>query len=89
MGQRRKKRPEFELPAILIETISNYLGPTETNKLTSAQAQALMAAASSCAYRVGQIISLEHPLDFLGDEEQEPNGDDTPSGAEDVHARPA
>lgn len=97
MGTRRKKRPEFELPAILIETISNYLGPTLTNGLTSDQAQALMTEASACAAKVGQIINLEEEpevtcagfTDAQPAQSAEPNGGEPPSGAEDVQTRPA
>ncbi len=57
MGTRKKKRPEFELPAVLIEAIQEYLGPAAVNKLTSDQATELMSAANSCAGEVGLIIA--------------------------------
>lgn len=64
MGTRKKKRPEFELPALLIEAIQDYLGPAEVNKLTSDQAMELMSSATSCASEVGKI--LEGPTDASG-----------------------
>lgn len=56
MGTRKKKRPEFELPSVLIEAIQEYLGPTEVNKLTSAQATELMKIANDAAGLVGIVI---------------------------------
>jgi hypothetical protein len=61
MGTRKKKRPEFELPAALIETIQDYLGPAVVNKLSSDQATELMSEATSCAAGVGRVLEGETP----------------------------
>jgi hypothetical protein len=61
MGTRKKKRPEFELPPVIIEAIQEYLGPAEVNKLTSDQASELMTIASSTAAEVGRVIEGETP----------------------------
>lgn len=61
MGTRKKKRPEFELPAILIEAVQDYLGPAVVNKLTSEQAKDLMAVANECAAEVGAVLAPTEP----------------------------
>ncbi len=61
MGTRKKKRPEFELPAIIIEAISDYLGPTAVNKLRPDQATHLMNVAGYCAGKVGEILETDEP----------------------------
>ena len=61
MGTRKKKRPEFELPAILIEAIQGYLQPAGVNKLTSDQATEHMTAATDCAAMVGRILEGDTP----------------------------
>jgi hypothetical protein len=71
MGSKRK-RAEFELPSVLIEAISGYLGPAAVNRLTTEQAHALMTEATACAARVGEILNLKESHD---EEEPEPNGD--------------
>lgn len=61
MGTRKKKRPEFELPAVIIEAIQEYLGPAAVNKLTSDQAMELMSTATSCASEVGRVLEGDTP----------------------------
>ena len=61
MGTRKKKRPEFELPNVLIEAIQEYLGPTAVNNLRNDQAVHLMSVANYCAGKVGEILESDEP----------------------------
>lgn len=56
---RKKKRPEFELPAVLIAATQEYLGTGTVNKLSADQASRLMAVMNYAASQVGFV--LEQP----------------------------
>lgn len=54
---RKKKRPEFELPTILVSAVQEYLGPTDVNKLRPDQAAEIMSICSYAASKVGEAIT--------------------------------
>lgn len=56
MGTRAKKRPEFELPAVLIKAIEEYFGQRAINKLSSAQATKIADICNDTAGAIGQIF---------------------------------
>lgn len=60
MGKRRKKRPEFELPAILIAVVQDYFGQRQVNKLTSLQANAIARICHEAAGGIGKIVEDKH-----------------------------
>lgn len=60
MGTRKKKRIEFDLPSLLIETVTRYLGPTRTDQLSTEQAGRIVDICSDCAAGLGRIIEDNH-----------------------------
>jgi hypothetical protein len=63
MGKPRKKYPEFELPPLLANAITEYLGPAQMVKLHADQRKAIMALAAKTAGELGDILILEVPTD--------------------------
>ncbi len=57
MGTRKKKRPEFELPPILVDAVQEYLGPGATNKLTANQAVEIVEICTRTAGEIGHAVA--------------------------------
>lgn len=53
---RKKKRPEFELPPILVDAVQEYLGTSVVNGLRPDQASEIMALCNYTAGKIGEAL---------------------------------
>lgn len=52
----KKKRPEFELPPVLVASVQNYYSQAAINRLSSEQAADIMEACLAAANVIGAIV---------------------------------
>lgn len=54
-----KKYPEFELPALVLETVKEYLGTARMSKLTAAQRTRIAEIMQQAAGAVGKVLEID------------------------------
>lgn len=69
-ASRAKRRPELELPPLLVQAVLDYLGPRATAKLSSISATQVQQLAGHMAGQVGLLLARGYKLKV---ETSEPN----------------